>query len=429
MAVPFDSPNARIFYACQAVFIEERNSEAGNSGDPTATPASFLSGVQAVGVSTDNPATSIPNMGRVSRKHIQYGQQTIDLTIERFVNKGDELFYNVASGQYTNYASSHFLNANNFGSKGAKDDADLTLRNYDITILYGSDRFSRFGARLAAAETDSDNVISVSYLNCIITNISYSMTVDGLREIISLRTRNLKYNDDHSELYGFDGEYGIPSEWTQSPAVPETGEILKRQDFDLTESGYGNTKLPTEVQQLFNFDTPVLEGDLQILGIQSINIDVSIDYTDLTDVGVWRGGQNTKEYEQNRWVIVNTPISVTCSFTGIIRQSMPYFNFLTGGENRVRNVDNVYTKSLADGTSTDWQEVDREIKIVALGNQSPQDYYVWDLGKKNYLTSIEYTGGDAGGGNVEATINYTNQTSDFVPTRTTSILDLTYSEF
>ena len=151
-------------------------------------------------------------------------------------------------------------------------------------------------------------------------------------------------------------------------------------------------------------------------------MDISFDYTRLTDVGNWRGSQDTKEHEQNRWTILNLPVSVTCSFTGTIRQGMPYYNYLYNQENRVRNVDNVYTKSLATPDSTDWQEADKEIKIVASGLNKN---FVWDLGKKNYLTSIDYSGGDAGGGNVEATINYTNQYSDFVVTRTEEVLDLT----
>ena len=158
---------------------------------------------------------------------------------------------------------------------------------------------------------------------------------------------------------------------------------------------------------------------------KSVNIDVTVDYTKLADVGNWRGSEDGAEYEQNRWTVLSLPISVTCSFTGTIRQALPYFNYLHNQENRVRNVDNVYTAALASGSVPGqqlWQDADKEIKLVASGLNKN---FVWDLGKKNYLTSIEYTGGDTGGGNVEATINYTNQYSDFVVTRTSGVLDLT----
>ena len=65
----------------------------------------------------------------------------------------------------------------------------------------------------------------------------------------------------------------------------------------------------------------------------------------------------------------------------------------------------------------DWHTADRKIRLVCYGGgntSGQQNYFVWDLGEKNYVTSIEYSGGDTGGGNVEATINYSNQHSDFV---------------
>lgn len=430
MTVPFNQPNDRIFWACQAVFLEERNTEEGNSGNPT--NATFLDGVQSVGVSHDNPSNSLVDIGRHQRKYTQYQQPTIDITLERVINKGSDFFYKVTPDQYTSYQNSHLLHANNFGSKGAKDNNNKVLRNYDITIIYTPDRFGSIDDGIGydsdtstpGLQPDPDrlNLISVTYLNCLITSINYTIGIDGVRESISLTTKNLKYNDDYSSII----QYNIPT-------LPQDGNILKRQDFDLTESDetstqYGKSKLPTEAKELFNFDSPVLEGSpeqLQVLGIQSISIDVSMDYTRLTDVGNWRGSQANKEHEQNRWTILNLPVSVTCSFTGVLRQSMPYFNFLHSNLNRVRNVDNIYTKSLGQTDSTDWQEADREIKIVALGSATPQDYFIWDLGKKNYLTSIEYSGGDAGGNNVEGTLNYANQYSDFVVTKNEVVQDLT----
>ena len=446
MTVPFNEPNNRIFWACQGVFVEERNTEAGNNGNPTG--ATFLNGVQAVGVSSDNPAISMVDVGRFQRKYIRYQQQTIEITISRVLDRNSETFYKVVEGQYTDYQNSHILHANNFGSKGAKDNNQKTLRNYDITILYTPDRFEQINAGNASStDPDKNNVISVSYLNCLITNISYSIGVDGVEESVTLTTKNIKYNDDYTTL----SDYNLPGEWSEAetyktrdplnpserpPSVdtafsptrykPQSGQTLRRHHFDLTKTGYGQSKLPEEIKQLFNFDTPEMltEGteELQILGIQSINIDVSFDYTNLMDVGNWRGSEDTKEHEQNRWQVLNLPVSINCTFTGTLRQALPYYNYLYNGENRVRNVDNVYTKSEADGASKEWQEADREIKIVASGIDK---YFVWDLGKKNYLTSIEYTGGDAGGGNVEATLTYTNQYSDFVITRTENVLDLT----
>ena len=50
---------------------------------------------------------------------------------------------------------------------------------------------------------------------------------------------------------------------------------------------------------------------------------------------------------------------------------------------------------------------DKEIAIKICGLTS-NDYMIIDLGKKNKLTSVNYTGGDTGGGN--ATTTYSFQT-------------------
>lgn len=159
MTVPFDQPNSRIFWACQAVLVEERNAEAGNNGDPTG--ARYLTGVQSVGISSDNPSTSLLDVGRFQRKYTQYGQQTIEITISRVLNKGSDTFYKVLESQYTDYQQSHILHAENFGSKGAKDNNGKTLRNYDITILYTPDRFEQINAGNASSLIQIEMMLSL----------------------------------------------------------------------------------------------------------------------------------------------------------------------------------------------------------------------------------------------------------------------------
>lgn len=413
MTLPFDKPNDRIFWACQGVFVLERNTEAGTDNPTTST---FLTGVQSVGVSSSPSATSLVDVGRMQRKYVQYNQTTYEITLERKINKSSNFFYNVASGQYVDYASSHILNSNNLGFQGLMDSASKCLRNFDITILYRPDRFNSL-SQTSGSDPDSDDVISVTYKNCLITNISYSFSTDGdISESISLTTNNMKYNSD----------YSTRSSYTM-PTFPESGDILKSEDLDFLSNGYGQSLLPTEVTNFFNLGNSV--NKKTILGIQSIDISVGIDYSTLTDVGLWRGSEASKEYEQNRWKTINLPLDITCSFKGVTRQSMPYSSFLSGGLNKVRNVDNIFTKSLGGASGSDWQEADRKIRIVALKNISgTSNYFVWDLGSSNYLTEISYSGGEAGGGNVETTISYRNDFSDAVFTKTTSVINLETSK-
>ena len=434
MTVPFDQPNSRIFYACQAVFVKERDFEGDETFDPTSEGNNFLTGVQAVGVSSNNTSVSPLDVGRFQRSKVFYEPQDIEITLERVINKNDNLFYSISTSQYTSgsdtYKSTHFLNPANFGSKGAEDNNGKCLRNYDITVLYTPDRFSRLGSALDGVDADKDDVISVSYRNCLITSISYNISTDRITESITLTTKQIRYNSDFSTL----SSYQLPIEFNPTdpldPTTPrrgQDGDILKPHNILLHEEP---CVLPAEVEQLFVAKDAaggmVTEAGQPINGIQSIAIDVTIDYDRLTDVGEWRGGVDGKEHEQNRWTFVNLPVGVTCSFTGTLRQSMPYDSWANDGSalKEIRNVDDIYTRASGDARVfttpfnpyySAWSEPNRQIRICGSGLENPAtEWFIWDLGKKNYIDGIQYTGGDTSGGNVEATITYQNQYSDAV---------------
>jgi hypothetical protein len=60
----------------------------------------------------------------------------------------------------------------------------------------------------------------------------------------------------------------------------------------------------------------------------------------------------------------------------------------------------------ATGCATSFSNLDyKEIVIKVCGN-TDSDSLVIDLGKKNKLTSVNYTGGDTGGGNVTTTFSF-----------------------
>ena len=65
---------------------------------------------------------------------------------------------------------------------------------------------------------------------------------------------------------------------------------------------------------------------------------------------------------------------------------------------------------------------DEEIKVVAsLGS----NYYVWDLGSKNFLTGVDESMASTPNTRGEYTLSYSNRRHDFVPYINSSILTLT----
>lgn len=464
MSLPFSDPNSRIFYACQAVLTTKRNAAA----ESDATDGVFLNGVQSIGINGDMPSQSLLDIGRAQRQFHYYGQQNFEITIERRIDKDSDFFYFVDPSDYTagaaGYKTSHILYKDNLHDKGFADDTGKSLRNYDITILYAPDKFSYIGAENDATPSSSDpdknKIISVTYKSCLLSNIEYNIGVDGITESVTLFTKQFRFNKDLSTL----SAYGIDND------LPQTGEVLKRQHLDILKQPVDRkSRLPQEVISMFEVGDAesVYDGDdgtirpLKIFGINNISLSLSIDYSQIPDIGFWRGSEIGKEYEQNLFSYMNLPLQVSCSFTGVARRALEYGDFIwtnSADDVFVRNTDVPFGASGVMDSSTGlsygggpyrdgldpnhpnppkygspkppsdvYNRTDRPIRLVFATfdpGANANKYHIIDLGNNNYVTSISTTGGDTGGGNVETTITYQNDHSDMVLVRDTQVRDL-----
>ncbi len=464
MSLPFSDPNSRIFYACQAVLTTKRNTAA----ESDATDGVFLNGVQSIGINGDMPSQSLLDIGRAQRQFHYYGQQNFEITIERRIDKDSDFFYFVDPSDYTagaaGYKTSHILYKDNLHDKGFADDAGKSLRNYDITILYAPDKFSYIGAENDATPSSSDpdknKIISVTYKSCLLSSIEYNIGVDGITESVTLFTKQFRFNKDLSTL----SAYGIDAD------LPQTGEVLKRQHLDILKQPVDRkSRLPQEVISMFEVGDAesVYDGDdgsvrpLKIFGINNISLSLSIDYSQIPDIGFWRGSEKDKEYEQNLFSYMNLPLQVSCSFTGVARRALEYGDFIwtnSADDVFVRNTDVPFGASGVMDSSTGlsygggpyrdgldpnhpnppkygspkppsdvYNRTDRPIRLVFATFDpaaNANKYHIIDLGNNNYVNSISTTGGDTGGGNVETTITYQNDHSDMVLVKDTQVRNL-----
>ena len=424
---PFTELNGRMFYACMGVLVNGTSARRGRTsqeGTESPTDSIFLTGVQSVGVSSDNPSSSLMDVGRFQRKYHFYAEQSFEITIERVIDKSANFFYNVSTSDYVGsnagYKACHILNSENIGCQGDEDSGGKSIRNFDITILYGPDQFDRLGSENYTTPTssnpDKNVVFQVTYRNCLITSINYSMSVgEPIKETITLITKAATYNESTAT-----SAYTLPS-----AEEAASGDILKYYNLDmLLSSTFQNSSvLPEEVIRMFQAEDSSGDTDTEgnppkeILGLNSISIDTVIDYSEVADIGRWT--DPTDQGLQNIWKFVVLPVQVTASFTGGLRQPLPRRDTPAS---YLPNTDTTFSKADGVESSKDYQEVDREIKLVAekTVDNNPM-YYVWDLGKKNYLTNFSYSGGDTGGGNLEGTISYQNDHSDIVLARDTVV--------
>mgnify|MGYP003112110171 FL=1 len=405
----------RIFYATQGVLIKERNDQTGNDA---ATAGTYLNGVTSIGINGSFPSRSLLDVGRFQRRFHYYSPQEFEITIERVLDKTSDFFYHVDPSDYIagkdGYKSSHILASNNIGCQGALNSDGKALKNYDVTVLYGDDSIDLLN-------DNTSNLKHVTYRNCLITNISYNMLAQGgagVTESITLITKTADYGTTAASSFTL-------------PSSAESGDIIKRADFDLLSSTT-NSILPKEVSNnsgdfgngVFDLDpsTYGLESK-KILGINNISINVAINYSELTDVGKRRGSAETgsstatNQGEQNLWRYVTLPVQVTCSFTGTARQPLPA---------DMPNTDTTFSAADGDTASEEWYKVNRPIRLVAEKFPSPPTptFFIWDLGNHNYLNDISYAGGDTGGGNLEVTMSYQNDRSDIVLVKDTSVRNL-----
>ena len=395
--------NDRIFSACIAVLYKERQTTKTGGGDPP-SGGTLLAGVQSVGVNGVLNRSSYYDMGRFQRNVGSYGKQEFEITISRVLDANDpsgrgKMFYNPTA--ISDYKSSHMMELGNIGADGFSDN----LRNYDITIVYAEDdkRYVGHGSDFNA----------ITYRCCLLKEISYSIPISGpVTEDITLSTGVVTkggsgFTFDYPHTRNSPGAQGLPD--SRSEAM-----VLKRQDIDIN-----NSVLPVEVERAF--DMGGMKDGIPYWGLQSIEIGASIEYVDLFDNGEF-GGANFGIAGQNLMKQVSFPVAVTASFTGITRdQYMGSDLGLTGTGSQWKLTDQNFGKE--DGSeSGQWSkyETEREINIKASPGHANSgwpgtapSFYQWILGTRNYLTDISVSGGDAPTGNVETTLSYQNEFSDF----------------
>ena len=352
--------NNRIFYACQAVYVD----------------GTYLQNVQAVGIDYSADATGISDTGRTQQQISLHSKPEITISIPREVNTTAVPFYAPAS--VTSYANAYILKNGNLGTSGW--DSSSLLKEYSIEVAYGSDDLS-------------GNIESTTLKYCLLTEVSYEISADGkMTENLGFVTRNLIKSGSAAAPIG----------------TPLTGTIFKRHHLDVENEDF---ILPSEVKSVVDVENDA--GDDVARAVQSISVSAAFDYGEMTDVGKWRGSNQTwNPTEQNKWKYITTPIGVTCEITAIVRKSIQQ-NIIIKDTNFM-------------GTFNDRPDPNREIKIVMGPIPNPADpsaptSFVIDLGKKNYLTGISFSGGDTGGGNVEATFSYANTNNDFVPYKGTPV--------
>lgn len=200
-----------------------------------------------------------------------------------------------------------------------------------------------------------------------VSSVSYSYSVDGsATESVTLVGNDRFWNNTTAGVIGTAPSAIWTADITADAGIdgtdaPQSG-VVRRVNVDIA----GST-IPAEVQAQRDPDNVVGLGDG--LHIQSINISTDFGQENIQELG--RFGPYVR--------YATFPIEVTCDFETIA----------TSGD-----------LISVSGNAPNLQ--DRQIVIKDTAGT------VIDLGNKNKLSSVSYSGGDTGGGNVTTTYSYSN---------------------
>ena len=335
-------PNNRIFYACQAVFI-------GKTGHTPAAPDSagkFLQGVQSVGITSNFTLDQAFELGQIEIYENSEEVADIEVTIEKVID-GKALIYGQACGDSikTNLVAA------------GKNRCDVYLGVYADTV-----------SNTDAAAVGAVVMCSGMY----VSSVSYTYPVDGnATESVSLVGNDKFWSDNTAGVVpNPDSSYGA------SPATPMDGAddsttgtgaggtagsgLVRRANVDIN----GST-IPAEVLQgtAYNNDTSKSAG----AHINSISVSADFGRESIMELGSFGPYHRYAGF----------PIEVTSEFE------------VTAVSGDLVNV-----------SGSDKNLQDREVIIKDDAGT------IINLGAKNKLSSVSYSGGDTGGGNATCSYSY-----------------------
>ena len=340
--------NNRIYYATQAVLLNPMNSDGSSAYANWYRPQ----GVQSVGITTNFSLEQIFQLGQLDVYDQVEDVPDIEVTLNKIID-GTLPLYLMCVGGST-------------GVTGGND-ADLSaIANNRVNVRLGIFNDTHSAASGSARQ-------HVDCTGMYLSSVSYTFPVDGnATEDVTLVGNSKVWNTtaaDNWEVAGSDDfGYGNASTADTSPAT------ARRYKLDP-----GSSDLP-----LGQGGLPVpLSGTRTYPYLQNITLSTDLGREQINELGAM-----TPYYRY-----VTFPVEVTSEFEIIASDG-----------------DQVDADDFANTTGCDatYQNlVDKSIKIVVCGTGAGDTLAV-DLGDKNKLSSINYTGGDTGGGN--ATITYSFQT-------------------
>jgi hypothetical protein len=352
--------NNRIYYAIQQV-------ELGTASTKTAAH-----GVQTVGLTTNFNLEQVFELGQLAIYQNVEGIPEIEVTINKVLD-GYPLVYVLATEKGSEIANDLVATGPDLpGRQNAR--VDMRLSIYPDTVV-----------------SANGNPVVGGVVKCkgmYVSSVTYTFPVDGnFTEDVTLVGNEKIWADT-----------GTTGRFTNNDDVPNAATgVNRRQHLDMSAS-----RFPVEIPGIGSDGANGTAGDGVGFDVHFQNITVSVDLgrEAINELGSFA--------PYHRYVTF--PVSVTSEFT-VLATTGDGINASEEGYYTAANINNVSNATVATGNESACTPRFnlRDQKIFLQTCEGTKVY----LGEKNKLTSVNYSGGDTGGGNVNVTYSY--QTfNDFV---------------
>ena len=255
-----------------------------------------------------------------------------------------------------------------------------------------------FGLSIFSDELEYATGAAPSVVECsgmYINSVSYTFPVEGnFTEDVSLVGNNKVWANDSRIINPNIGTPTFDGAFTGTDSPIGLGGVNRREnilfEYDAGEgldtlgrvADYDATILPVEVHGITTSGTnEQTDGQKYDAHIQSISVSFDLGREDLNELG-----KRTPYYRAPTY-----PIEVTCAIETISTSG----DMVSGTEEGI----------LTTGTGACDDAGNLSDNTIRIATCEGTRIY---LGLRNKLSSVSYTGGDAGGGNVATTYNYTN---------------------
>ena len=356
--------NNRTFYASQGLLLKPQRTAGDGS---TSIGANWKSpkGIQSVGITTNFALSQVFQMGQIELYDRVEEVPEIQVTINKVIDGTCPLYLLCMGGEDT-------VSTNSGASL-------VSIANNRVNVRLGI-----FSDTNSAATGSPRTYVDMSgmYLSA----FTYTFPVDGnMTEEVTLVGNNKVWNSGilgGAPTYSASGN-GLSFGITGAGSSPNT---MIRSNLSLTSSG---TLLPTGVGGIPNA-SGAASGVTQLPHVQSITISSTLGREAIKELGRF-----TPYYRY-----VNFPLEITSEFTiiGTDGDNIEARDFSEGLECGAGAHNGIYGyRNL----------LEKAVKVVVVGTGC-NDLLILDLGTKNKLTSVNYSGADTGGGN--ATVAYSFST-------------------